>query len=108
MGCGKAGRSGESLFKKVKGKNPILVGHSWGALVAMSWAAKYPDEVKGVISVAGLNMPFSGVSKLANDTGLINIAYELYFTNVVSKVDSGSIKNLRAVCLNRKIFQKVI
>ena len=58
----------------------------------MSWAAKYPDEVKGVISVAGLNMPFSGVSKLANDTGLINIAYELYFTDVVSKVDSGSIK----------------
>jgi len=36
-------------------------------------------------------MPFSGVSKLANDAGLINIAYELYFTNVVSKVDSGSI-----------------
>ena len=92
MGCGKAGRSGESLFKKIKGKNPILVGNSWGALVAMSWAAKYPGEVKGVISVAGLNMPFSGVSKLANDTGLINIAYELYFTNVVSKVDSGSIK----------------
>ena len=58
----------------------------------MSWATKYPDEVKGVISVAGLNMPFSGVSKLANDTGLIDIAYELYFTNVVSKVDSGSIK----------------
>ena len=81
-----------AYLKKVKGKNPILVGHSWGALVAMSWATKYPDEVKGVISVAGLNMPFSGVSKLANDTGLINIAYELYFTNVVSKVDSGSIK----------------
>ena len=81
-----------AYLKKIKGKNPILVGHSWGALVAMSWAAKYPDEVKGVISVAGLNMPFSGVSKLANDTGLINIAYELYFTNVASKVDSGSIK----------------
>jgi len=81
-----------AFLKKIKGKNPILVGHSWGALVAMSWATKYPDEVKGVIAVAGLNMPFSGVSKLANDTGLLNIAYELYFTNVASKVDSGSIK----------------
>tara|TARA_B100000963_G_scaffold325022_1_gene310954 strand:+ start:204 stop:1163 length:960 start_codon:yes stop_codon:yes gene_type:complete len=81
-----------AYLKKIKGKNPILVGHSWGALVAISWAAKYPDEVKGVISVAGLNMPLSGVSKLANDTGMIKIAYELYFTNVVSKVDRGSIK----------------
>ena len=81
-----------AYLKKIKGKNSILVGHSWGALVAMSWAAKYPGEVKGVISLAGLNMPFFGVSKLANDTGLINIAYELYFTDVVSKVDSGSIK----------------
>jgi len=81
-----------AYLKKIKGKKPILVGHSWGALVAMSWAAKYPDEVKGVISVAGLNMPFSGISKLANDTGLINTAYELYFTNVASKVDRGSIK----------------
>ena len=81
-----------AYLKKLNGRNPILVGHSWGALVAMSWAAKYPGEVKGVISLAGLNMPFFGLSKLANDTGLTNIAYELYFTNVVSKVDGGSIK----------------
>ena len=81
-----------AYLKKINGRNPILVGHSWGALVAMSWAAKYPGEVKGVISLAGLNMPFFGLSKLANDTGLTNVAYELYFTNVVSKVDGGSIK----------------
>ena len=81
-----------AYVKKFNGENLILVGHSWGALVAMSWATKYPEEVKGVISIAGLNMPFSGVSKLANDTGIINLAYELYFANVASKVDSGSIK----------------
>ena len=81
-----------AYLKKIKGKNSILVGHSWGALVAMSWASKYSDEVKGVISISGLNMPFSGFSKLANDTGFINLAYELYFTNLASKVDSGSIK----------------
>ena len=81
-----------SYVKKFNAKNLILVGHSWGALVAMSWAAKYPEEVKGVISIAGLNMPFSGVSKIANDTGLFNLAYELYFTNVARKVESGSIE----------------
>ena len=81
-----------AYLKKIKGKNPILVSHSWGSLVAMIWAAKYPEEVKGIISIGGLNMPFYGVSKIVNDIGLINLAYELYFTNVASKVDRGSIK----------------
>tara|TARA_B100000674_G_scaffold320463_1_gene267010 strand:- start:1543 stop:2502 length:960 start_codon:yes stop_codon:yes gene_type:complete len=81
-----------AYLKKIKGKNPILVSHSWGSLVAMTWAAKYPEEVKGIISIGGLNMPFYGVSKIVNDLGLINLAYELYFTNVASKVDRGSIK----------------
>ena len=81
-----------AYVKKLNAKNLILVGHSWGALVAMSWAAKYPEEVKGVISIAGLNMPFSGVSKIANDTGLLELTYELYFTNVARKVNFGSIE----------------
>ena len=81
-----------AYVKKFNAKNLILIGHSWGALVAMSWAAKYPEEVKGVISISGVNMPFSGVSKIANDTGLFSLAYELYFTNVARKVDSGSIE----------------
>jgi pimeloyl-ACP methyl ester carboxylesterase len=81
-----------AYVNKLNAKNLILVGHSWGALVAMSWAAKYPEEVKGVISISGVNMPFSGVSKIANDTGLFSLAYELYFTNVARKVDSGSIE----------------
>jgi pimeloyl-ACP methyl ester carboxylesterase len=81
-----------SYVKNINGKNLILVGHSWGASVAMAWAAKFPGEVKGVVSIAGLNMPFSGVSKLANDTGLLRLAYELYFTSVAKRVDSGSIK----------------
>ena len=78
--------------KNIHGKNLILVGHSWGAMVAMAWAAKFPEEVKGVVSIAGLNMPFSGVSKLANDTGLLRLAYELYFTSVAKRANSGSIE----------------
>jgi pimeloyl-ACP methyl ester carboxylesterase len=81
-----------SYVKNINGKNLILVGHSWGASVAMAWAAKFPEEVKGVVSIAGLNMPFSGVSKLANDIGLLRLAYELYFTSVAKRADSGSIK----------------
>ena len=39
--------------KNIHGKNLILVGHSWGAMVAMAWAAKFPEGVKGVVSIAG-------------------------------------------------------
>ena len=81
-----------SYVKNINGKNLILVGHSWGASVAMAWAAKFPEDVKGVVSIAGLNMPFSGVSKLANDTGLLRLAYELYFTSVAKRANSGSIE----------------
>ena len=81
-----------SYVKNIHGKNLILVGHSWGASVAMAWAAKFPEDVKGVVSIAGLNMPFSGVSKLANDIGLLRVAYELYITSVAKRADSGSIE----------------
>ena len=89
-----------SFVKKIHGKNLILVGHSWGAMVAMAWAAKFPEDVKGVVSIAGLNMPFSGVSKLANDIGLLRVAYELYFANVASRTDNGSIEKFAS-----RIFQ---
>ena len=81
-----------SYVKNIHGKNLILVGHSWGASVAMAWAAKFPEDVKGVVSIAGLNMPFSGVSKLADDIGLLRVAYELYITSVAKRADSGSIE----------------
>ena len=89
-----------SYVKNIHGKNLILVGHSWGASVAMAWAAKFPEDVKGVVSIAGLNMPFSGVSKLANDIGLLRVAYELYFTSVAKRADSGSIEKFAG-----RIFQ---
>ena len=81
-----------SYVKNINGKNLILVGHSWGALVAMAWAAKFPEDVKGVVSIAGLNMPFSGISKLANDSGLLRHAYDLYFTSVAKRAERGSIE----------------
>ena len=86
----------KSYVKNIHGKNLILVGHSWGASVAMAWATKFPEDVKGVVSIAGLNMPFSGVSKLANDMGLLRIAYELYFSSVAKRAESGSIEKFAA------------
>jgi pimeloyl-ACP methyl ester carboxylesterase len=36
---------------------PILVGHSWGALVAISLALDYPDDVKSLVLLSGYYYP---------------------------------------------------
>jgi pimeloyl-ACP methyl ester carboxylesterase len=36
----------------------VVVGHSWGALVALAWAAWHPDRVQAVILVDGAIFPF--------------------------------------------------
>lgn len=52
---------------------PILLGHSYGASVAMAWALDRPDSVAGVVNVAGATMPWPGGLGLlyqVNGTGL--------------------------------------
>jgi pimeloyl-ACP methyl ester carboxylesterase len=39
---------------------PILLGHSYGAAVAMAWALDRPGAVAGVVNLAGATMPWPG------------------------------------------------
>jgi len=39
----------ESVRNKLHYKKFILIGHSWGGLLAMNYAIKYPDHLSGVI-----------------------------------------------------------
>ncbi len=53
------------LLKRALGQmgvaeKPLLVGHSWGASVALAWALDCPDEVAGVVSLSGATHPFPG------------------------------------------------
>lgn len=64
---------------------PILVGHSYGGAVAMAWALQAPDEVAGVVSVAGAVMPFGGVPLLYH-LGALPIA-----GGILSRVASAAI-----------------
>jgi pimeloyl-ACP methyl ester carboxylesterase len=41
-------------------ENPIVVGHSYGASVALAWALQDPGATRGVVSVAGATMPWPG------------------------------------------------
>jgi pimeloyl-ACP methyl ester carboxylesterase len=38
-------------------ERPLLIGHSFGALVASAWAAAHPDEVSGLVLVSPIAFP---------------------------------------------------
>lgn len=38
-------------------ERPVVVGHSWGALVARAWAQAMPDRVSGVVLASGYYFP---------------------------------------------------
>jgi pimeloyl-ACP methyl ester carboxylesterase len=41
------------LIKALEIKKPVLVGHSWGANLALAYAATYPDDCAGLVLVDG-------------------------------------------------------
>ncbi|MEZ5752724.1 MAG: alpha/beta hydrolase [Paracoccaceae bacterium] len=41
-------------------RRPIVVGHSYGASVAMAWALQAPDQTAGVVLIAGATHPWEG------------------------------------------------
>lgn len=43
----------ESLLSRLPNGKTILVGHSYGAPVAMATALKYPDQIKGLLLIGG-------------------------------------------------------
>lgn len=53
-----------AAFRKLGLRRPILAAHSWGTLVALSLALDHPDEVAGLVLIAGYYYPTTHV-KLA-------------------------------------------
>ena len=45
--------------QKLGVENPIVVGHSFGGIVAYAWALEF-DDLAGMVSVAGVAMPWPG------------------------------------------------
>jgi pimeloyl-ACP methyl ester carboxylesterase len=45
---------------RIGSQRPVVVGHSWGGALAMAWGTLYPDEVRGVVTIAGATMPWGG------------------------------------------------
>ncbi|SIO17650.1 Pimeloyl-ACP methyl ester carboxylesterase [Rhodovulum sp. ES.010] len=41
-------------------RQAVLVGHSFGAAVALAWAILYPARVAGIVTLAGVTLPWAG------------------------------------------------
>jgi pimeloyl-ACP methyl ester carboxylesterase len=41
-------------------ERPILVGHSWSGALALAYAIAWPDEIAGIVTVAGVSHPWTG------------------------------------------------
>ena len=71
---------------------PILVGHSWGALVALEWILAHPEEIKGFVSVSGVNASFGSIAEWMSREGLFSLTVELYSQNLAKNASRGSIE----------------
>lgn len=70
-------------------ERPILVGHSWGASVALAWAAETPDEVSGVIPVSGVTRPWGGITPLLDALGFGGLIAGWYSRRLASTAETG-------------------
>ncbi|MFV0475242.1 MAG: alpha/beta fold hydrolase [Pikeienuella sp.] len=70
-------------------ENPIIVGHSWGAAVALAWALDAPDQVAGVVSVSGMTMPWDGIAPFLDAIGVGPLLAGAYSRRMVRTAESG-------------------
>ena len=77
-------------------ERPILVGHSWGAIVALAWALSAPDEVSGVVTVSGATMPWGAGVALLDGLGVGRYAVRRYMNRLARNAENGSIERFVA------------
>ncbi len=70
-------------------ERPILVGHSWGASVALAWAEDEPENVAGVVAVSGVTMPWGGFAPLFDALGFGPLIATAYNRRIVSTAEAG-------------------
>ena len=58
-------------------ERPIIVGHSWGALVAMAMALESPEEVAGLVLMSGYYYPVPHVRPIAAPFGSDVVRYAI-------------------------------
>lgn len=78
--------------RAIGAEKPILVGHSWGASVALAWAADAPDNVSGVVAVSGVTQPWGGVVPLLDALGFGNLVAGWYSRRLARTAETGGVE----------------
>ncbi len=73
-------------------ERPILVGHSWGAIVALAWALEVPDDVAGLVSVSGATMPWGFAADVASALGVSKVGVRYYMARLTRRAEEGAIE----------------
>jgi len=77
---------------KLGAERPIVVGHSWGAALALAWALDARDDVAGVVAVSGVTMPYTGLARVFDAAGISDAVTWLYTEYMKSVADDGGIE----------------
>ncbi len=82
-----------SAAREMGAEKPILVGHSWGASVALAWALDSPEDVSGVVAVSGAMMPWGTLANVANSLGVNNLIVGYYNRSMTRRAETGGIED---------------
>src|SRR5579875_565779 len=63
-----------AVFAELELLNPVLVGHSWGAMVALQYAATFPRQVRSLVLVDGATNQLSLRPNWTREQALIDLA----------------------------------
>jgi pimeloyl-ACP methyl ester carboxylesterase len=80
----------DRTLRHQKIKNPVLVGHSYGALVALEEAAAHPGSVRGVITIDLGTYVDADSERIANLVDLIDRRYPLFIRGVFESMTRDS------------------
>lgn len=63
------------LHKSVK---PLIVGHSWGGSLAIAYAQSFPDDVSGMVGLAGVYFPWKGKDSWQNKLAVTPVVNHIF------------------------------
>lgn len=73
-------------------EKPVIVGHSWGAAVALAWALEAPEAVSGVVAVSGVTMPWGGLVPTLDAIGFGSLVAGLYTRRLTRTAETGGVE----------------
>ncbi|MDO8539243.1 MAG: alpha/beta hydrolase [Opitutaceae bacterium] len=66
----------EALRTALGLRNWTVVGHSWGGMLALEYAAKLPGSIKGLVLVASGGASFASFGKAYNDNAMVRMSQD--------------------------------